>query len=34
MEAINKNLESIFTRLEIIEEKIKENEEIAKIHTK
>jgi len=32
MEAINKNLESIFTRLEIIEEKIKENEQFSRAY--
>ncbi len=28
MEGINKNLESTFTRLEIIEEKMKENQDL------
>jgi len=30
MEAINKNLETTFTRLEIVEEKIKENQDLIK----
>ena len=28
MESINKNLETTFTRLEIVEEKIKENQDL------
>ena len=30
MESINKNLETTFTRLEIVEEKIKENQDLLK----
>jgi hypothetical protein len=34
MESINKNLETTFTRLEIVEEKIKENQDLIKKKTK